>query len=482
MPDKQQKSSKDLLTLLTPYNPWWARPGGEWRRDLPDYQRPVVRELLADLAELPQMISITGPRRVGKTTALRQVIGHLLDHEKVEASRILYFSFDDPEVYGSADLQRTIFEQLVAHAGPKPGSPGRWYFFLDEIQRLPKWELHLKKYYDLKYPIRFIVSGSASSPIFRSSQESLLGRIKDRHLLPFGFREYCQFHLRDQEPFAPALENYTNLRTLLMEEKGTDVVQFISSMHSTLAPFDAAINSAVVNYCREGGFPEVWTLVDPVRKMEYLMEQQVRKVLYEDLMALTQYRKPENVLRFFVYLLAHPGIEINMSTIARDAGVERRVVDENLPRLEMTDLIIRIRKFSHKPLRVREGNIKCYPVDLALRNAVLKTWDDFTQNPTMMGLYAENLVAHELRKWPEAIELTYYREKAQEVDFVVTHGGARYLPLEVKHRTASASVAGLKHFLKKFRLAFGVVITRERECRLEGNILFLPLRYFLLAN
>jgi hypothetical protein len=43
-------------------------------------------------------------------------------------------------------------------------------------------------------------------------------------------------------------------------------------------------------------------------------------------------------------------------------------------------------------------------------------------------------------------------------------------------------VAGLKHFLKKFKIDFGVVITRERECRFEGNILFLPLRYFLLAN
>ena len=73
MPDKHQKTPKDLLTLLTPYNPWWtAAPGGEWRGNLPEYQRPVVRELLADLAELPQMVSITGPRRVGKTTALRQ--------------------------------------------------------------------------------------------------------------------------------------------------------------------------------------------------------------------------------------------------------------------------------------------------------------------------------------------------------------------------------------------------------------------------
>ncbi|MBI3394181.1 MAG: hypothetical protein HY039_13560 [Nitrospirae bacterium] len=66
-------------------------------------------------------------------------------------------SLDDPEVYGSADLRRTVLEQIVAHVGAKPGGAGRWYFFLDEIQRLPKRELHLKKHYDLKYPIRFVV-------------------------------------------------------------------------------------------------------------------------------------------------------------------------------------------------------------------------------------------------------------------------------------------------------------------------------------
>ncbi len=175
-------------------------------------------------------------------------------------------------------------------------------------------------------------------------------------------------------------------------------------------------------------------------------------------------------------------MEINISTLAQEIGVERRVVEENLPRLIMTDLIIRIKKFTHKPLRVRQGSIKCYPVDLALRNAVLKTWDDFTADPVMMGIYAENLVAHEVNKWAEAIEVAYYREKQQEVDFVVTHGGNRYLPIEVKYRKSSDKAAGLKHFLKKFKLQFGVVITRERLCRFDNGILYLPLRYFLLVN
>jgi predicted AAA+ superfamily ATPase len=337
---------------------------------LPDYQRPVVGEVVADLAEIPQAISVTGPWRVGKSTAVKQVISRLIKEKQVNPKQILYFSFDDPEVFASEETQRIIFDLLVEHTGQ---SEKMKYFFLDEIQRLPRWELFIKKYYDLKRPVRFIVSGSASSPIFRSSQESLLGRIKDRHLLPFSFREYCQYHLRKEKSFSQILAQCNNLRFLLLEGDGSGALECLMQLHGELKPFQAKIDKAVVDYCREGGFPEVWELADPVRKIEYLMEQQVRKVLYEDLMALIQYRKPENVLRFFVYLLANPGVEINATKIASDAGVERRVVEENLPRLEMTDLILRIQKFSHSPLRVRQGNIKCYPVDMALRNAVLKS-------------------------------------------------------------------------------------------------------------
>jgi len=476
-------SDKNIDHLLKLYNPWWEAPQGGWRRDLSDYRRPIVKDILSDLSELPQMVSVTGPRRVGKTTSLKQVICNLLDEQAIDPLNILYFSFDDPEVFGSIELQRIIFDRLVERTGVLPGEGPVCFFFLDEIQRLPKWELYLKKYYDLKFPVRFIVSSSASSAIFRNSQESLLGRIKDRHLLPFSFREFCYYQLRGKPEFAAIMEPYKGLRQLLMNGSGDDVVAAVTAMERDLAEFHGEIGKAVSTYCREGGFPEVWQLSDPVRKIEYLMEQQVRKVLYEDLMTLTQYRKPENVLRFFVYLLANPGREINVTSLAGEIGVERRVVEDNLPRLIMTDLIIRVQKFSHQPLRVRQGNIKCYPVDLALRNSVLKTWDDCaSSDPLIMGLYAENLVAHEVCKWREAIEVAYYREKNQEVDFVVTYGGNRYLPIEVKYRQSTSRSPGLRHFMKKFRLDFGVVITRERACRFADGILCLPLRYFLLVN
>lgn len=465
--------NKDQLsTILKPYNPWWgAKP--DWLHDLPDFERPIVKKIISDLRELRQVISVTGPRRVGKTTAVRQVIINLI-RNKIDPKRIIYFSFDDPALFSIAGLQHTIFDLLVDHYSSKNQEV---FFFLDEIQRLPRWELFIKKYFDLNTPIRFVVSGSASSPIFRSSQESLLGRIKDHHLLPFSFREYCQYKLRYEPEFHQRLEEHKDVRPILFDGDGRGAADRIQSLDQSLTRFKKQIAESVSSYCQEGGFPEVWGLSDPVRKIEYLMEQQVRKVLYEDLMLLTQYRKPENVLRFFVYLLANPGIEINAANVSNKTGIERRVIDENLPRLEMTDLIIRIRKFSHQPLRVRQGNFKCYPIDMALRNAVLRTWE--APNSLTIGYLAENMVLRELIAWPEKIEVAYFKEK-KEIDFIFTHGGNKHLPFEVKQRDKHIQVAVLKTFIKRYGLKLGIVITREQKCTWE-EVLFLPLRYFLLA-
>jgi predicted AAA+ superfamily ATPase len=97
-----------------------------------------------------------------------------------------------------------------------------------------------------------------------------------------------------------------------------------------------------------------------------------------------------------------------------------------------------------------------------------------------MGLYAENLVAINLNKWSEAIEIAYYREKKNEVDFIVTYGGDRYLPIEVKHRKEPGAPIGIEHFIKKYHLKNGVLVTRERDIQVEGNVLCIPLLYFLL--
>ena len=464
--------------LLALYNPWWKEPEGRWKEILPRFERPMVKRLATDINEIPMALSLTGPRRVGKTTAIKQIVAGLIRERRFPPDRLLYLSMDDPQIFGSSQMQGAVLDLLVERA---KRAGGGHILFLDEIQRLPMWELHIKKHYDLGAPVRFVVSGSASSPIFRASQESLAGRIQDRRMLSFNFREYSLLKLAEAGEPLGSLEEQWRLKPLLLGGDGNGALRLLDALSVSLRGREDQLSGLLSEYCREGGFLEVWPLADPARKVEYLVDQQVRKVLYEDLMSLTPYRKPENVLRFFIYLISHPGAEVNTTKVASEAGVEKRVVEENIPALLRTDLVLRINRFSAAPLRARQGNAKYYATDLALRNAVLKSWER-PVGPAEMGYYAESLTARSLSVWPEASEVSFYRQKEVEVDFVVTHSGSRHLPFEVKYRRTHETAAGLRHFVKKYDSHLGVLLTNGGEARLEGNILHIPLWQFLLME
>ncbi len=82
--------------FLDAYNPWW-NDGEAAFAGLPEFHREVFDDLYADIQRLPGMVSVTGPRRVGKSTLLRQCIRKLIqEHGKAQAQRIVYFTMDDP--------------------------------------------------------------------------------------------------------------------------------------------------------------------------------------------------------------------------------------------------------------------------------------------------------------------------------------------------------------------------------------------------
>lgn len=126
-------------------NPWW-NDGEAAFAGLPEFHRGVFDDLYADIQRLPQMVSVTGPRRVGKSTLLKQCIRKLIQENGKEemAQRIVYFTMDDPALLlPHVDMNR-FFEDLVAEFA-KRARGGAVYLFLDEIQKFPRWELYLKK-------------------------------------------------------------------------------------------------------------------------------------------------------------------------------------------------------------------------------------------------------------------------------------------------------------------------------------------------
>lgn len=439
------------FALMAPYNPWWSDPGTAFA-GLPAFRRDVFDDLYADVRQLPQMVSVTGPRRVGKSTLLQQCIQQLITDAPdgpAQARRIAYFSLQDPALELPGFDADRWFNQLVAVAAQQ-AKDGPVYLFLDEIQRFPRWELYLKKFYDLRTPVRFVVSGSASTPIFRKSRESLLGRIKDFHVLPFSFREWVAVNLSTLGPKngASMVRMFASVGRGLQTSWNVDAFSNISNwVQSALLSNEASL--LLNHFLFEGGFPEVWNLPSLLAKQEYLYQNQVERVIFEDLLVAAEFRKPEMLRRFYLGLLKDPGRETNLSQVSTELGMVRSTIESYFPLLEATDLVWRLHKHTSTKATPKAGNFKTYLVDLAVRNAVMKlSQEQMVADPTLMGAYAENVVANHLRRWPGLVELGYWRRNNDEIDFIVDLGATR-IAVEVKYRNQVLD----KDVLKAARLA-----------------------------
>lgn len=140
----------DLRKLLEPYNPWWKSK--EWHEQdylLKEFYHSKLkckprlydhlRENITARGEYG-IITIRGPRRVGKTTIIKLLIKYLIDGEGVDPQAIFYIPLD-LESFRSIALS----EAMVMIA--------RWdntdkYVFLDEASMYDRWAQALKNLYD----------------------------------------------------------------------------------------------------------------------------------------------------------------------------------------------------------------------------------------------------------------------------------------------------------------------------------------------
>ena len=475
--------SKNDINLLLPYNPWWDNIEGFYK-SYPDFHRPTFNDLWKDMNELSQIISITGPRRIGKSTLMHQLIGKLLQ-KKISPNQIIYYSFDDPALLRTNIDSGEWFDHFLIQFRY---SEKTTYLFLDEIQKLERWELYLKKAYDLKFNVKIVVSGSAISPIFKKSRESLLGRIKDHHLLPFSFFEYLLHEYKDNEKISNDITDIWTLGQVIKDlysvgTKKHSITNSVIPKHTWKAFPD--LEKKLVSYLHEGGFPEVWSMPEWSQKIEYLYDNHIKKVIYEDLVLATEFRKPEILKRFYISLLESPGSESSVSEMSEKTGIAILQIEKYLPLLEITDLIYSVGKFRKSPIKVRRGKVKFYLVDLSLRNAVLRIKkEDILNDPTRLGLYAENLVYLALKKWNQVIQIDYYREENKEIDFIVHKGANDFIPIEVKYRNNIdfKDLKMLKQFAKKYSIGtFPILITKQlHDYGTDDGILRIPLPIFLI--
>jgi len=484
-----------LLAQLESWNPWWQDgvQGIERYKD-PLYKREVYDEIWMRVSKGEFIVSIVGMRQVGKSTIMRQMIRGLLD-KGTEPKHIFYVSFDDPYLRVLHD-QKYIFEQVVRVYTENilkenlAATRHELYFFFDEIHQLPSWEKTLKSYFDRRFLVHYVVSGSSSLQLQNKNRESLLGRISEHTIWPFSFREYVEYHAGkiNDDKLLSSVKQLREPRNEFLSKR--EISPIFPALENIFTRCNAECKEKVVKYLKEfileGGFPRVWQQPDLASKQRTLWEHHVAKVLFEDLPQVAKIRKVKDLEFLYVRITDFNAREAVLSELQNDLKVHWETLDRYLMYLLRTFLVFRVDRTKSKRFerKRRSGRVKFYVTDVALRNALRRRTEEVYDNPDEMSYIAENLVCTAIKRWvtgPQKDEqVVFFKDASGEVDFIVKDVG-KVLPIEVKWRNDVPALKTLDRLCQKWDLRESILITKNFDLTYRNGRLSVPLWFFLLA-
>ncbi len=365
------KSGQDMENYLYEQNLHWQNQS---------YDAGYERELLSPLMDLvgsDQILSISGIHRCGKSFLLKQIINRLLEQE-VPPENILYVNLELPAFMGRSahEVLDRVFETWQNIQSPE----GRVYVFLDTIQTLSQWETWLMYHYDLKMgEVKFFITGSSRNLLTAESNSLLAGRVIEKQLFPFSFREYLDFRgLEWKEPQERSLNR-------------------------------SQIKSEFECYINFGGMPE--TL--PIEQIELKRKQFMayfNTILYRDIASRFSVRDGTYLNKLAIHLLGRVSDLVNVSQLARQFDVDRSTLGDIIHYLTLNHFLIRLQKYSPSAKTRRLSQPRCYAMDTGFISwLVLPPFDERKK-------LLKNLVLIELLRRGSMV---YYWRRSSECDFLV---------------------------------------------------------------
>ena len=477
-----------LLRTLSGENPWWDSSTVPPGLALPFHRRDFV-ELRASLVARP-VTAIVGPRQVGKTTLMYQIIEDLIKRGTAPR-KVLFAAFDllGP-VSDVGDLLSAILETYELHVLGHPLRDERQkaFVFLDEVTKLPGWAGLLKGWFDRGLPLKFVISDSSHTEVLAGMQTSLVGRCTQHRVLPMAFGEQVAYH----EGAGGAGQAIDALRAgfarVLARGSAAGALAAFEGARRTLLPAERRIEAEFRAYLLKGGQPELLDDED-WRRCSRRLREYVGLILGRDLVRHFSVRDPTALDGLTGLLAEHSGQALELAGLSRNLGISLDAVRAYLGHFEVLDLAMPVEYFAKsRAARLRKQR-KVYFTNVGMGNAVLRRLDpSLFERPDEVGRVVETVVADHCRRLLEAqagegARLCYWRNAARkEVDLVLPLRRGP-VPIEVKYqpRVTKADVRPVLDFLDQERRApFGLVVT-PRELRREGRVVFVPAHWFALA-
>ena len=434
---------KEVFDILDSWNEWAGQ------KDVGLIRNSYIDRLEGLISGSNQVITITGPRRAGKSYIMRQM-GRLLADKGVKKENILFVNFDDPR-FLSLDNKLLIQIYDVYREFLSPGDTP--YIFLDEIQEIDEWEKWVRMMHELK-KAKIIVSGSNAHLLSRELGTLLTGRHIDLSVLPLSFTEYLMF-------------NSIKVNTTLdVDRNKTEIMGHFRK------------------YMENGSFPEV-SLSD--KKTEVLLNY-FDDLLSKDLIKRFRVRKTKAMKALIKYYLSNAGNLMTFSSIAKYLEITSDTIDKFSSYLEDVYLIFQLKRFSFKAKEQEKSPRKIYAIDTGLCNSV---GFRFSEN---IGRLAENIVFLALKRKQivnPRVELFYWKDvQHKEVDFVVKDGLDVTSLIQVcwsmrDEKTKNREFRSLQKAMKELKCENALIITEDAEGveKLNGfEVKTVPLWKWLLTE
>jgi predicted AAA+ superfamily ATPase len=224
-----------------------------------------------------------------------------------------------------------------------------------------------------------------------------------------------------------------------------------------------------------GQLPSVYREADPKAYLESYVKAYLREEVQQE--GLT--RNLGAFSRFLEAASFSQGAVVNTSSVARECGIERKVVENYFSILE--DLLIgyRVPVFTKKAKRRMTAHQKFYFFDVGIYRT-LRPSGPLDAPEEIEGLALETLVFQELKAINDCLKLgydLYYWHTANqvEVDFIL-YGSRGLKAFEVKRtsRISESMLRGLRIFQKDYPSAESYFIYGGKRKFYEGNITILP--------
>ncbi len=487
--------TRGLETTLRDNNPWWR---GERMFGVPETRRWSFDNVINGLKKGPTPVTVLrGPRQIGKTTLLNQVINQLLD-EGVPPECIFRVQFDElPELMRLSqpilDLTQWYSETILKTSLNKAAWTGKKvYIFLDEVQNLTDWAPQLKHLVDLQ-PVRVVVTGSSALRI-EAGRDSLAGRITTLEMGPLLLREIATLReLGEIPPYLPA-----NGTGPLREKAFWIGLRAHGEKHKVLR------DEAFAAFSERGAYPIAHAKKDlPWEAIaDLLNETVIRRAIQHDLRMGPKGQKRDEHLLEEVFRLACRYIGQSPAQAFYLAELQR-VMHANLgwtrvlTYLKFLDgtLLIRLIEPLELRLKKRRGASKLCLCDHALRAAWLQemvplTPEGLSELPhlaDLAGRIAESASGYFFRSIIN-LDVAHFPERNDEpeVDFVLTVGEQR-IPIEIKYRRRInyQDTLGLRSFIEKahYNAPFGILVTMlDENATDDPRIVSIPLSSLLLLR